>query len=115
MSGQHDFHGQRWIYEQGNNRITLENAWTMGGACQERVTVNDEIVHHSPNAMYFSLGWKPLHVDEWLSPDGAQTISLEVRSGLSRVHARVRIDGEVRPWSDYFNGRWTGALGHWPE
>ena len=106
---------QRWDYEFGNYQIIVENAWNMNSFTQERITVNGVPTHDEISAFIPLLYWKTMFEDTVLTKDGELDLKVQWRSGLMTIKARLLIDKEVQPWTNYIALKWTGAKGEWPD
>jgi len=107
--------GQRWIYENGNHQIILENAWSLSLQSQERLKVNGETVHERTDAGYVILAWKTMFEDTVLLGADERSLKVQCKSGLWTTKARLMIDGKKVDWTDYLEGKWIGPIGEWPE
>ncbi|MEL6257611.1 MAG: hypothetical protein AAFQ67_00950 [Pseudomonadota bacterium] len=107
--------GQRWIFEDGNHVIRMENALNQNGFSQERITIDGEVVHEAVHNGKILMWWQTEYTIPWLTERGDSRLELQWRSGFQRAHARVLIDRERQPWSDYFTANWTGQTRVWPD
>ena len=107
---------QKWIYERGNYQIIVENAWSLKPFyTQERITVNGERIRDVipiPTSIFF---WRTMFEDTVLEPGRELSLKLQWKSGLMTVKARLLLEGEKLDWTEYYQLRWTGTRGDWPE
>jgi len=107
---------QKWIYERGNYQIIVENAWSLKPFyTQERITVNGERIRDVipiPTSIIF---WRTMFEDTVLEPGRELSLKLQWKSGFMTVKARLLLEGEKLDWTEYYQLRWTGARGDWPE
>ena len=112
--------GQRWEFEDGNHRIIVENAVHMPSLySQERIRVDGETIRDRELVGSVSGNvlpdWTTVFETEWLTREGEKRLSIQWRSGMTKIRARVLLDGEELPWTDYFSAKWTGEKGQWPS
>jgi hypothetical protein len=108
--------GQRWELQRGNHTIIVENAVNLLQLfCQERVTVNGEVVLDRQATEDVVWNWKTVFETTWLTLDGEERLEIQWRSGFMKVHARALLDGTEHNWTDYFTGKWHGTKGAWPS
>jgi len=110
-------HGQKWIFQDGNHEIIVENAaaWTMFS--QERIRVNGETVFSRAGYFWFAVDWTSAHTEPWMTQLGDETLHVEYKSGVGSISVRVKIgDRELEP-ADYFEGNWNtkSKNGDWPD
>ena len=106
---------QRWDYEFGNYQIIVENAWNTSRFSQERITVNGVPTHDEIHTFFQMLYWKTMFEDTVLKKDGELDLKVQWRSGFKKIKARLLIDKEVQPWTNYIALQWTGPKGEWPD
>jgi len=106
---------QRWDYEFGNYQIIVENAWNKNRFTQERVSVNGVPTYDEIPGFFPLLHWKTMFEDTVLTKDGELDLQVQLRSGFKTVKARLLIDKEVQPWTNYIALRWSGPKGEWPD
>ena len=108
---------QRWIYERGNYQIIIDNAWTttLPVYSQERVTVNGERVRDKIEQNQVLLLWTTVFKDTILDSSGELELKVQWRSGLLTTKSRLLIEGEKQSWNEYYQKKWIGSKGEWPE
>ncbi len=107
--------GQKWIYQDGNHEIIVENAWSWSGHSQERIRINGETVLEQSGKGYIAPKWTEAHQEPWLTQLGDDTLSIQYLSGFLKVHARVLLgERELEP-VDYLEGKWVSEGGYWPD
>lgn len=106
---------QRWVYERGNYQIIVENAWNIGQYyCQERISVNGELIRDRALKASTILFWRTIFEDTILDTEGEVSLKVQWKSGIRTIHSRMLIDGNKQDWSEYFEKKWAGIKGEWP-
>jgi len=107
---------QRWVYERGNYQIVIDNAWSLSPLyTQERITVNGERVRDCIPVVQSIIFWRTVFEDTILDSTGELELKVQWKSGLMTCKSRLLIEGEKQDWTDYFEKKWTGPRGEWPE
>jgi len=107
---------QRWIYERGNYQILIDNAWSLSPMySQERITVNGEHVRDRLEQNHSILFWRTVFEDTILDSSGELNLKVQWKSGFMSVKSRLLIEGEKQDWTEFFQDKWTGRKGEWPD
>ena len=109
---------QRWVYERGNYQIIVENAWSFTAGylyCQERITVNGEIVRDNIDVSKSVLFWRTVFDDSVIDSTGELNLLVQWKSGLMTIKSRLLIDTEIQAWTHYYQMKWKGLIGGWPD
>jgi len=109
---------QRWVYERGNYQIIIENAWNITAwnvYSQEHITVNGETVRDKVAVSQSVLFWRTVFEDSVIDTTGELRLLVQWRSGLMTTKSRLLIDEEVQPWTHYYQMKWKGLIGEWPD
>ena len=108
-------YGQKWIFQDGNHEIIVENAWSWTMYSQTRIKLNEETVFEHAAYFWVAIDWTTGHSEPWISQIGDETLSVAFISRPAHIDARVTIgDRELEP-VDYFEGNWRAKGGHWPD
>ena len=106
---------QKWVYERGNYQIIIENAWNASMYSQERITVNGEYIRNSIAVRQSILFWRTVFEDTVIDDRGELPLKVQWKSGLLTTKSRLLIEEERQDWTHYFNKKWMGFKGEWPE
>ena len=79
--------GQKWVFQDGNHEIIVENAWSWSMFSQERIQINGETVFARSGALDVAWKWTEAHKEAWLTQLGDETLSVQYISGFMKVHA----------------------------
>lgn len=107
--------GQKWVFQDGNHEIIVENAWSWSMFSQERIRINGETVFAQAGKGEVYLKWVEAHKEPWLTQLGDETLQVQFRSGILKVYARVVLGDRKLEHVDYFEGKWTAEGESWPD
>jgi hypothetical protein len=104
-------HGQRWVFQIGNSTVKIDNAftwsWSMWG--QERMIVNDELLHTASGTAF-----SRTFIEPWLTPDGDGTLEVHIYGGLMSLICEAKLDGRRLEPEACHSATWSGDHNHWP-
>lgn len=109
-----NFRGQRWVFLDGNHEIIVENAWSMNGISMDRISIDGQVRRDSVNNQMVVM-WKGFHKEPWITNLGEDILTVQIRSGLLKIHARVKIGKRTLNPADYVESVWNGQPGEWPD
>jgi len=116
MAGTLNLNGQRWVYEKGNYQIVIDNAWAIPPMyAQERITVNGEHVRDRVEQNRSILLWRTIFEDTVLDSTGELELKVQWKSGFNSIKCRLLIESKKQVWTKYYETKWTGPKGKWPE
>ena len=108
--------GQKWVFQDGNHEIIVENAWSWTMLfSQTRIRVNAETVYSKSANFWFALDWTEAHQEAWLTQLGDETLSVQFISGDTKIYVAVTVGDRELELIDYFEGHWFSKRDHWPD
>lgn len=107
--------GQRWVFEVGNNTVTVENAWVWYGYSQERVRLNDEIVYERKGWGYLVVSAVILTTVELLDRAYGVTMGITVQNDRPVIFCRLITENETIEPVAVWKARWSTKDMLWPD
>lgn len=110
--------GQRWLWTINGVDVTFEAAWNWNAEAMERLRVGKDTVFdrtRGADAYQIFFTWTEVYSGEWSSGDTAREMRLWLRSGSTKILAKLDVDREHVEPSDYLEAKWRGEAGVWPD
>jgi hypothetical protein len=103
--------GQRWVFDEGNARIVVDNAFSWLGLAQERLVVNGETVQKA-RAVFST---RRDFLEPWLTLVGDEELRVALKSRILSISCTVTLGGRILTPVQHLTAQWTGIHGSWPE
>ena len=103
-------HGQRWVYQIGNNVVYIDNAFAWIGWTQERMVINDETVQSTD-------GWfraRQDYLEPWIVPGGEGLLTVKLAARMIDVACFADLDGQSLVPMQMLKSKWSGPKWSWP-
>ena len=103
--------GQRWVFDEGNARFVVDNAFSWLGLAQERLVVNGETVQKNRGAFNTRRNFR----EPWLTLVGDEELRVMLKSRILSISCTVTLGGRTLTPMQRLTAQWTGPHGSWPE